>query len=378
MVQRVPAGGVPAGVEVVGTAQREAWAARALPPVERLEAGLWSVPVPIPHNPLRYTLCYLVPGDDGVVVVDPGWDTEETWSALVAGLEAAGAGFDDVVGIVATHVHPDHHGLSGRLAERSGAWIAMHRLEAATLPQRWNSGGPDEQRQIMAGWLCGCGASEAEVGELTGPRSGGPDGSSMAEPDVLLSDGDALPLKGRAVRTLWTPGHTPGHICLLEADAGVLLTGDHVLPRITPNIGLTSADAPALETFLDSLERVALADEEHGGLTALPAHEYRFRGLAARARALQAHHAERCRELLGIVREAGEPTMWELAARLTWSRPWDEVGPMRIGALAETASHVRYLVDRGELECLGGVPGAITAPEPDRTLRVRLARRAVA
>ncbi|WP_312858511.1 MBL fold metallo-hydrolase, partial [Pseudonocardia pini] len=115
-----------AGVEVVGTAQHRAWSERVLPPVERLAAGMWSVPVPIPDNPLRYTLCYLIPGDDGLVVVDPGWDTDEGWAALEAGLTAAGARTADVVGIVATHVHPDHHGLSRRLADRSGAWIGMH------------------------------------------------------------------------------------------------------------------------------------------------------------------------------------------------------------------------------------------------------------
>lgn len=363
------------GVEVVGTAQQRAWVARVLPPVERLEAGMWSVPVPIPDNPLRYTLCYLIPGDDGLVVVDPGWDSPEGWAALEGGLAQAGATPSDVVGIVATHVHPDHHGLSGGLAGLSGAWIGMHPKEAETLPARGSRGNHSD---TMAGWLCGCGASEQEVGELTGPRVWRPDLENMAHPDVLLSDGDPLPLKGRTVTTVWTPGHTPGHICLLEADAGVMLTGDHVLPRITPNIGLTphSTGGSALALFLGSLDEVARQDEAHGGLTALPAHEYRFRGLADRARALQAHHAERCAELLDIVREAGEPTMWEVASSLTWSRPWAEVGRMRIGALAETASHVRYLADRGELEVLGDP--LMGAPLGDETVTVRLGDRAVA
>jgi glyoxylase-like metal-dependent hydrolase (beta-lactamase superfamily II) len=360
------------GVEVVGTAQQRAWIERVMPPVERLEAGLWSVPVPIPANPLRYTLCYLIPGDDGLVVVDPGWDTDAGWSALEAGLAAAGATTADVVGIVATHVHPDHHGLSQRLADRSGAWVGMHPLEAKTLPARSEEFDPQSR---MAGWLCGCGASTEDVGELVGGHHR-VDMAAMARPDVLLEDDAVLPLKGRTVRAVWTPGHTPGHLCLLEADAGVMLTGDHVLPRITPNIGLTPRnDDPALAMFLSSLDKVADTDTAHGGLTALPAHEYRFRGLRERARALQAHHAARCRELLEIVRESGEPTMWELTARLTWSRPWSEVGRMKIGALAETASHVRYLVDRGELECVGDL--RMGAAEQDEKVTVRLPRRAV-
>ncbi|MCW0213204.1 MAG: MBL fold metallo-hydrolase [Pseudonocardia sp.] len=366
------------GITVVGTVQREAWAARELPPVERLDAGLWSVPVPIPRNPLRYTLSYLIPADDGIVVVDPGWDTDEGWAALTRGLVSAGASFSDVTGIVATHVHGDHHGMSARLQERTGAWVGMHPAERDSLPQRTGLLRRVDVRASQTRWLRSAGASETDVVELCGVPVDDceahdlPDRRPMAEPDVLLHDGDALPVRGRTIRTVWTPGHTPGHICLLEPDAGVMLTGDHVLPRITPNIGLAPdlAGAP-LALFLDSLERVAEYDQQLDGLTALPAHEYRFRGLAGRARTLQAHHAERCRELLDVVERLGAPTLWEVTKALTWSRPWAEVGPMRIGALAETGAHVRHLVDLGQLVWEGAVP-AFNRSGDDEPSRVRL------
>ncbi len=61
-----------------------------------------------------------------------------------------------------------------------------------------------------------------------------------AEPfaDLLVEDGDVLPIAGREVRALWTPGHTAGHLCLVDEGDGLLFTGDHVLPRINPGIGL--------------------------------------------------------------------------------------------------------------------------------------------
>ena len=102
-------------MRVTGTAQRDAWLAHAFPPVERAGPDLWSVPVPIPDSPLRYTLTYLVAAGGGLVVVDPGWDAEAGWQALAAGLKAAGASPADVTGIVVTHIHPDHHGLSAYL-----------------------------------------------------------------------------------------------------------------------------------------------------------------------------------------------------------------------------------------------------------------------
>ncbi len=336
------------GITILGTAAHAAWQRRDLPPVERLDGGLWSIPVPIPDNPLRYTLTYLVPGDDGVVVVDPGWYSDESWQALTAGMTTAGVAVGDVVGVVVTHVHPDHHGLSTRLRTESGAWVAMHPAERDSLPARSEKkfGGGTKDR--MAQGLRASGVPEPEIDALLlgidRPEARGM--WDMAEPDVLLADGDAVPLPGRRLLAVWTPGHTPGHLCLREPDARLLLTGDHVLPRITPNIGLqpNNAEAP-LHRFLDSLDKVAVYDDHD----VLPAHEYRFRGLAARTRQLRDHHDARCRELLGVVEALGTATMWQLAEKLTWSRPWAEVGRMRMAALAETAAHASHLVARGEL-----------------------------
>jgi glyoxylase-like metal-dependent hydrolase (beta-lactamase superfamily II) len=340
-------------IEVLGTEQHAAWAARELPPVERLPSGLWSVPVPIPNNPLRYTLSYLIPGDDGLVVVDPGWDHEEGWVALTAGLAAAGAAAADVTGVVVTHVHGDHHGLSGRLRETSGAWIGMHPAERATLPQRLAAGGHTEFTSTLDRWLRLGGAPEADAADLLGLFRGADTmrpPPAMAEPDLLLEDGDPVPLAGRQLRVIWTPGHTPGHLCLRELDARLLLTGDHVLPRITPNVGMyPGSDAPVLAEFVDSLSKVGQYDDHE----ALPAHEYRFRGLAARTRQLQAHHELRCREIAEVVADLGDPTLWQLAERLTWSRPWAEIGPMRMAAIAETTAHVRHMVDAGDLAWSG-------------------------
>ena len=100
-------------VIVTGIAQRQAWRARQFPPVEQVATGLWSVPVTIPDSPLRYTLAYLIHSDDRVIAVDPGWDSDAGWQDLLRGLAAAGMAPDRVTGIVVTHVHPDHHGLTG-------------------------------------------------------------------------------------------------------------------------------------------------------------------------------------------------------------------------------------------------------------------------
>ena len=104
-----------------------------VPPVERVRPGLWSIPVPIPDNPLRYVLVYALELDSGVALVDAGWDTPEAWTALTDGLAIAGGSIGDVRAVVVTHIHPDHYGLAGRVREASGAWIGLHPADAALL-----------------------------------------------------------------------------------------------------------------------------------------------------------------------------------------------------------------------------------------------------
>ena len=105
-------------VEVTGTQQLQAWERRVLPPVEQVRSGLWSIPVPIPDNPLRYVLVYALDGGDGVALVDAGWNTDEAWQALHDGLAQAGGSIADVRAVVVTHIHPDHFGLAGRVENR--------------------------------------------------------------------------------------------------------------------------------------------------------------------------------------------------------------------------------------------------------------------
>ncbi|MET3806374.1 glyoxylase-like metal-dependent hydrolase (beta-lactamase superfamily II) [Nakamurella sp. UYEF19] len=336
---------IPDGMEVTGQLQYDAWWSKGWPPVEQVRPDVWSVPVPVPDNPIRYTLCYLLFGDDGLVVVDPGWDTEPGWAALEAGLAAAGASVEAVTGIAITHVHPDHHGMSARLAQASGAWIAMHRAERNSLPRHAYPMGTvaDSDRR----WVTQQGVSPEVGAELMMSDSGLETFRTMAEPGVLLEDGDRLPLAGRAIRVIWTAGHTPGHLCFHDEDNDVLLTGDHVLPRISPNVGLQPhTAAPPLQPYLDSLRRIANLDSAE----VLPAHEWRFRGLDTRITQLLGHHQERCDEILAVVGDLGPSSAWQVTEKLTWSRGWAAVrGFQRRAALAETIAHLSYLVEQGRL-----------------------------
>ncbi|MCD0448207.1 MBL fold metallo-hydrolase [Actinocorallia sp. API 0066] len=310
--------------------------------------GVWSVPVPIPGNPLGRTLVYVLESPGGPVLIDAGWEHPESWRALKDGLSARGVGIEDVRGVVVTHMHPDHAGLAGRIRERSGAWIAMHSADAALV--RLMRERADER---LGDWLVRAGAAEAEGAEFSDTHRPDP----PAVPDRELEDGDLVDLPGRRLRTVWTPGHSPGHICLHLEDRDVLFTGDHVLPEITPHVGLYPYDLPDVDPLGDYLRSLAMT-ADLGIEDAFPAHQYSFTGIPRRAKEIIEHHEERLTEILGLL--TPEPqTLWTLTQRCQWSYPWATMPPIsRHLATGETAAHLRVLEHRGEARLAPG-PGPL-------------------
>jgi glyoxylase-like metal-dependent hydrolase (beta-lactamase superfamily II) len=334
------------GIEITGLAQREAWLARDLPPVEQLRTDLWSVPVPIPDNPLRYVSAYVFASDGGLTLIDTGWESDEGWAALTAGLDTIGGGIKDVRGVLVTHMHFDHIGLARRVRETSGAWIALHRADRDILANP-NFRDVREAAASEVRWLCTLGAAPEEATELVGGSDAFSSFSRIALPDRLLADGEIADVPGWSLRAVHTPGHTPGHLCFADEVTGLFFAGDHVLPRISPNISAHRSEAgDPLGDFLRSLQAVRSLPAQE----VLPAHEWRFRGLSERVDQLTLHHQHRLDELLTAVREHPGAVPWELAGHLTWSRPWDQYdGRMRIFAVTETAAHLFHLVTLGRI-----------------------------
>ncbi|MGH3245705.1 MAG: MBL fold metallo-hydrolase [Trebonia sp.] len=342
---------IPAGQDVTGTRQLAAWRERVMPPVEELASDLWSIPVPIPKNPLRYVSSYAFATGGGLVLLDTGWAAEESWQALVAGLASIGAGPGDVRGVLVSHMHLDHAGLTGRLREASGAWIAMHPADHALIA---NPDMRDAEQAVSreVAFLRSLGAPADEAAAAVGSPEVYRAFTSVALPDRELSDGDLADVPGWRLRAVHTPGHTPGHLCFVDELAQRLFAGDHILPRITPNISIYPAERiQPLADYLGSLAKVRDLDVDE----IMPAHEWRFRGLAQRADDIAAHHERRLIELLAAIAAHPDATSWDLAGQLTWSRSWDQYsGRIRISAVTETAAHVLELLRRGLISTGGG------------------------
>ncbi|MET7679685.1 MBL fold metallo-hydrolase [Streptomyces sp. NPDC005423] len=323
--------------------------------------GVRSLQVPIPDNPLGSTLVYVVDTDRGPVLIDTGWDDPASWDALTEGLTACGTSVGEIHGVVITHHHPDHHGLSGQVREASGAWLAMHAADTAIV-RRARSTRPDRWLAYMAAKLASAGAPEEHLAPLRAARPRNVPGLTPALPDREIVPGELLALAGRRLRAIWTPGHTPGHVCLhLEEEHparlpghGRLFSGDHLLPGITPHIGLyedpddTTLPDP-LGDYLDSLERIGRL----GPAEVLPAHQHTFTEAASRVRELLDHHEERLSGLLALL--SVPLTTWQVAERMEWNRPWAQIPfTSRNIAVSEAEAHLRRLVKLGRAEAMTG------------------------
>lgn len=331
--------------------------------------GVWSIPVPIPDNPLGHTLVYLLDTDAGPVLIDTGWDDPDSWQTLADGLTACGTSVTELHGVLVTHHHPDHHGLSARVREESGAWIAMHAADTAVV-RRTRSSDRAQWMRYLAAKLASAGAPEEHTAPLHKAldegRGGALPGSRAALPDRDIEPGELLALPGRRLRAIWTPGHTPGHVCLHleerhpgarpeQPGHGRLFSGDHLLPTITPHIGLYEDPASdeitdPLGDYLASLERIARLRPAE----VLPAHQYAFDDAAGRVDELTAHHTERLSDLRALLsRQALTP--WQLAETMRWNRPWADIpyGSRNI-AVSEAEAHLRRLVKLGHAEPVPG------------------------
>lgn len=307
--------------------------------------GVYRIPLPMPNDGLRAVNVYALTDGDSLTLVDSGWALDEAHARLASALSGIGAGLADIDRFLITHIHRDHYSLAVELRRKYGTPVALGAGERTTLDTVSQPGRMPMADQVallrQAGGAPVVDALAALFGSVPAQ-----DDSLWEQPDDWLEPGRTPAAGGRSLEVVHTPGHTAGHVVFDDADAGLLFTGDHVLPHITPSIGLHAAPPPLpLRDFLASLASVRARPDRR----MLPAHGPVSPSVHARVDELLDHHERRFDRIAATVAD-GAHTAYEVASRLTWTRraqALDELDPFnRMLAVLEVAAHLDVLVAR--------------------------------
>lgn len=309
-----------------------------LPDIRDLGHGMSVIPVPLPFPSPAWVNCYVIATSTSVTLIDCGVSWDRGMDRLREGFDRLGIDPTSVDRLIVSHLHPDHVGMAPRVTDEFECELVMHR-NAATRYAVYND------RHAFRVWIDEFGQTHGVPAGLLGAFTSieRPDWlPDIGPPDRVVDDGDRIDIgDGRVLEILHTPGHEHAHICLVESRTGILFSGDHILPRITPVIMWDATGEDVLGLYLSSVGRLA---EGTFGLT-YPAHGLIVERGSARAEQIGLHHERRLSGMLDVV-TLGPTTAWDVM--LESFRPHLNAMEQRL-ALRETVSHLEHLRNREQL-----------------------------
>ena len=291
--------------------------------------------------------------DDG-----PSWTAVDTGFALPETKAAWQQIFAEELGgrpigrVIVTHYHPDHIGMAGWLTEHWQAplWTTEKEWLHARMMSRE---GDDDSARLRRDFAHRAGLDD-EASTIFAERQGNYRRGVPSVPPAYhrIGEGTKIQIGGREWRVIIGEGHAPEHACLYCADARVLIAGDQILPRISPNISVQAhePDGDPLHRYLSSLDKLRRALPPD--ILVLPSHNLPFRGVHTRIDELAAHHHARCAEvILACERPLNAAELMPVLFKRRLDR--HQTG----FALGEALAHLHYLVGEGEIARATGDDG---------------------
>jgi glyoxylase-like metal-dependent hydrolase (beta-lactamase superfamily II) len=333
--------------------------------VVELAPNVLRMMLPINFTGLGHVNMYGLVDDDGVAIVDPGLPGPKSYKVVQQRLKDAGIPIKRIHSVIVTHSHPDHYGGAGRLANEANAKLITHAgfqtffaggaHRCLDPTHGHDEGGSEECEELVpndAPWTrptpWGTDFHRPPMGrrlQMTMFRSVMRKRFAPPMPTTRVKSGDVMKLAGRDMFAVYTPGHTTDHLCIHDPEEGLLFSGDHILPTITPHISGLGQDPDPLATFFASLDRCA----DLGDVTnVLPAHGHPFDDVVGRVKAIKQHHDERMQQLRDATAEIGGwASVIALSQKIFRPQVWGSM------AESETYAHLEHLVQLGQAQKRG-------------------------
>lgn len=315
----------------------------AHPPLRQVSTNIYSLRLPLPFA-LNHVNCYLLQDEDGWTIVDCGLNRPEVRDAWLSAWGELGIALNDIRRIVLTHMHPDHFGLAGWLQQQSGAPVLLSPREAEVARITWIEDLNEERAAAVDRYMHTAGVTP-DVAHIIVSQQDHLRTLTFPHPHTIgtIGSGETIRMGGRSFLAIHAPGHADGQLIFYCADDRLLLCGDQVLQRITPNIGVWPTTQPdPLGRYLQSLAELSELDIN----IALPGHYAPITDWRGRIAELQVHHAERL-EAMYAAAQAGATALDVSLAVFDYDRFSQH--EVRF-AVAEALAHLEYLADQGRLQ----------------------------
>jgi glyoxylase-like metal-dependent hydrolase (beta-lactamase superfamily II) len=307
--------------------------------VQEIAANLFRIRIPLPGMPIGYLNSYVIRSRERSLIIDTGLNREECLKAMQAGLKSIGIKAQDADFFI-THFHADHALLLHDLAT-STTKVFCSRSEGGLLKTY-------EGTESMLEFCLRHGFPDGEMDSVrkTLPISHHARGGNFEV--CAAEDGQKFDYGDYSFTCVETPGHSMGHMCLYEAENKILVSGDHILKDISPNIQCWSEGINPLQSYFASLHKVCDLEVT----LVLPGHRHPFSGHRRRIRELMSYHGARLSEILNIIGK-GLKTAYEIAAKMNWDfggGHWRKFPALqKLFATSEVIAQLRNLEDEGHI-----------------------------
>lgn len=304
--------------------------------IEQVLPDIYKVEIPLPNNPLKATNSYFIRGKKRNLLIDTGFNCDESRNAMVQGLNDLGARME-TTDLFITHLHADHSGLTKYLATPSTTvWMSENDGKVVATSQT------NSHWAMFSDFLHLSGLIASGIEDNVEKHPGYKYACENFDKFTTVNEGYEIKVGNYCFQCVETKGHTAGHMCLYELDKKLLISGDHILGKITPNITLWRPGEDVLGNYLKNLDKIAALDIN----TVLPGHRSILTDCRGRIKELKTHHDKRMNDIMNIIGEArmnaaqvASQMEWDLSYK-TWEQfPWGQ----KLFATGEAMSHLYHL-----------------------------------